>query len=199
MTYRVRVTGPRELGEQRSAPDAGAPALLPAEAAPTPGSGVLTVSVWGDPGQAMMQIDAAPPVAVGLRSTPDGLSVTVGGTVHQAWRAVDGERHWVFVDGIAVGFDDVPPPRRGNDTGPAGAEVRSPMPGTVIEVRVRPGQPVRTGEPLVVVEAMKMEHVLGAPHDGIAVLFVGKGDSVGVDQVVARVDQVAARVDPPEG
>jgi len=49
----------------------------------------------------------------------------------------------------------------------AGGPVLSPMPGTVTVVEVTEGQRVAAGDRLVVVEAMKMEHVLTAPGDGI--------------------------------
>ena len=41
------------------------------------------------------------------------------------------------------------------------------MPGLVLKVLVRPGQRVRAHQTLVVIEAMKMEHAIEAPHDGI--------------------------------
>ncbi len=41
------------------------------------------------------------------------------------------------------------------------------MPGTVIKVLVEQGQAVAAQQPLVVLEAMKMEHVVAAPHDGV--------------------------------
>ncbi len=49
----------------------------------------------------------------------------------------------------------------------AGGPVVSPMPGTVTAVEVVEGQQVAAGDRLVVVEAMKMEHVLTAPVDGV--------------------------------
>jgi propionyl-CoA carboxylase alpha chain len=52
--------------------------------------------------------------------------------------------------------------------GPSGALV-APMPGKVIELRVAPGQTVRAGETLLVIEAMKMEHPVRAPGDGTVV------------------------------
>jgi acetyl-CoA/propionyl-CoA carboxylase biotin carboxyl carrier protein len=61
------------------------------------------------------------------------------------------------------------------------------MPGTVMRLRVTQGQSVRAGEALVVVSAMKMEHVLVAPRDGTADILVREGDSVVVDEVVARL------------
>ena len=67
----------------------------------------------------------------------------------------------------------------------AGAgHLMAPMPGKVVEVRVAPGEPVRRGAPLMLLEAMKMEHTITAPVDGtvVAVHFAA-GDLVeeGVD------------------
>ena len=44
--------------------------------------------------------------------------------------------------------------------------VRSPLPGKIIDLRVKPGDTVSRGQPLLVLEAMKMEHTLTAPADG---------------------------------
>jgi 3-methylcrotonyl-CoA carboxylase alpha subunit len=52
------------------------------------------------------------------------------------------------------------------DTGPSGAnELRAPMPGKVTQVLVKAGDRVRKGQPVAVLEAMKMEHTLSAPGD----------------------------------
>jgi acetyl/propionyl-CoA carboxylase alpha subunit len=48
----------------------------------------------------------------------------------------------------------------------AGDEIRAPMPGKILEVKAASGKDVKKGEPLVVMEAMKMEHTLAAPRDG---------------------------------
>jgi acetyl/propionyl-CoA carboxylase alpha subunit len=45
-------------------------------------------------------------------------------------------------------------------------ELKAPMPGLIIDVRVQPGQAVQKGDPLLVLEAMKMENILKAPADG---------------------------------
>jgi acetyl-CoA/propionyl-CoA carboxylase biotin carboxyl carrier protein len=66
--------------------------------------------------------------------------------------------------------------------------VRSPMPGSVIAVRVAAQDPVAKGDVLLVVEAMKMEHALAAPLDGVvSELAVRVGDQVVVDQLLATV------------
>jgi 3-methylcrotonyl-CoA carboxylase alpha subunit len=52
------------------------------------------------------------------------------------------------------------------------------MPGTVVAVHVEPGRHVHAGEPLVVIESMKMESVIAAPRDGIVDrLLVAVGDT----------------------
>ena len=63
------------------------------------------------------------------------------------------------------------------------------MPGTVTVVEVEDGQPVDAGERLVVVEAMKMEHVLTAPVDGVVrELRARAGDTVAKDAVLLVVE-----------
>ncbi|UZX02522.1 biotin/lipoyl-binding protein [Arthrobacter sp. CDRTa11] len=71
--------------------------------------------------------------------------------------------------------------------GAADPAVRSPMPGTVVSVSVGDGEHVKTGQVLLSVEAMKMEHQLLAPLAGTVLLGVGPGDLVKVDQVLATI------------
>jgi propionyl-CoA carboxylase alpha chain len=64
----------------------------------------------------------------------------------------------------------------------------APMPGTVIRVAVAVGDKVAQGQPLLWLEAMKMEHTISAPTDGIvAELAVGTGQQVEVGAVLAVV------------
>jgi acetyl-CoA/propionyl-CoA carboxylase biotin carboxyl carrier protein len=62
------------------------------------------------------------------------------------------------------------------------------MPGTVTVVKVAKGEQVVAGQSLLVVEAMKMEHVIAAPHDGtVTEIDVTAGTTVAMDQVLAVV------------
>ena len=71
-------------------------------------------------------------------------------------------------------------------------ELRAPMPGQVLLVPASVGDEVRAGDPVVVLESMKMELVMSAPMDGsVAALNVAVGDRVVVDQPLARVEAVA--------
>ena len=61
----------------------------------------------------------------------------------------------------------------------------SPMPGLLVQVAVQPGQAVRMGERLAVIEAMKMENIVLAAHDGVVERIVATpGESVAVDEVI---------------
>ncbi|WP_233121606.1 biotin carboxylase N-terminal domain-containing protein [Tersicoccus sp. Bi-70] len=75
----------------------------------------------------------------------------------------------------------------------ADPEVRSPMPGTVVAVLAEAGATVDVGAPLVIVEAMKMEHTLTAPVDGVVAVHVAVGDRVAAGTVLA---DVAAAITP---
>lgn len=67
-----------------------------------------------------------------------------------------------------------------------GTKVPSPMPGTILSVNVSVGQSVKTGDVLMILEAMKMENDIVAPCDGtIKQLLVSKGATVNTDDVLA--------------
>ena len=83
---------------------------------------------------------------------------------------------FVDEDGRSVPFRLAPPPdvdraaRAAAGHGPgAAAEVCAPMPGAVLAVHIAPGASVESGQPLVTLEAMKMEHVVTAPTAGIVI------------------------------
>jgi biotin carboxyl carrier protein len=46
-------------------------------------------------------------------------------------------------------------------------DVKAPMPGLILEIKVQPGQEVKKGDPIMILEAMKMENILKSPGDGI--------------------------------
>ncbi len=63
----------------------------------------------------------------------------------------------------------------------------SPMPGLLTQITVKPGQEVRAGENLVVIEAMKMQNILKAENDGtVAEVMAKPGDSLAVDQPIIK-------------
>ena len=70
----------------------------------------------------------------------------------------------------------------------SGAEVKAPMPGTILSVKVLAGDTVAAGDVLAILEAMKMENEIIAPTDGvIGEILVSANDSVQSDQVLFRL------------
>ncbi|MDX2762095.1 acetyl-CoA carboxylase biotin carboxylase subunit [Streptomyces europaeiscabiei] len=119
--------------------------------------------------------------------TDDQVSVTVDGIRHTFHRAAD----WIGRDGDAWHVRDHDPVAAAlTGAAHAGADsLTAPMPGTVTVVKVTVGDEVAAGQSLLVVEAMKMEHVVCAPHAGtVTELDVTPGTTVAMDQVLAVVE-----------
>ncbi|GAA0480462.1 biotin carboxylase N-terminal domain-containing protein [Streptomyces olivaceiscleroticus] len=121
------------------------------------------------------------------RVAADRVAVTVDGVRHTFVRAGD----WLGRDGDAWHVQDHDPVAA-TLAGAAGAHgadsLTAPMPGTVTVVKAAVGDRVEAGQGLVVVEAMKMEHVIAAPHAGtVAELDVTPGSTVAMDQVLAVI------------
>ncbi len=67
-----------------------------------------------------------------------------------------------------------------------GEQVKSPMPGNILSVNVTPGAPVKAGDVMFILEAMKMENEIVAPADGtVKQVLVTKGSVVNTDDVLA--------------
>ncbi|MFE5757982.1 acetyl/propionyl/methylcrotonyl-CoA carboxylase subunit alpha [Streptomyces massasporeus] len=118
--------------------------------------------------------------------TADRVSVTLDGVRHTFHRAAD----WLGRDGDAWHVRDHDPVAASlTRAAHAGADsLTAPMPGTVTVVKVAVGDEVSAGQSLLVVEAMKMEHVISAPHAGkVTELDVAPGTTVAMDQVLAVI------------
>lgn len=66
--------------------------------------------------------------------------------------------------------------------------VKAFIPGTIAEIYVKKGNSVKEGEPLLILEAMKMRNILAAPFDGkVKQVLVTKGDQVGKNQLLVEM------------
>ena len=105
---------------------------------------------------------------VGGEYHPDGtLSIMLDGVRRKLTVLTHGSEAAVFLDGESWRLVEIDPlaPSAGED--PTAGRLTAPMPGRVTQLMVEPGSHVRRGEPLMIVEAMKMEHTVAAPADGI--------------------------------
>ena len=81
----------------------------------------------------------------------------------------------------------------------ASGSLLAPMPGSVVRLAVEPGQPVAAGEPVLVLEAMKMQHTITAPHAGtVTDLPVSVGSQVAAGEVLAVVSFETPRPSAPQ-
>ncbi|MFE9534345.1 acetyl/propionyl/methylcrotonyl-CoA carboxylase subunit alpha [Streptomyces sp. NPDC006691] len=122
--------------------------------------------------------------------TADRVTVELDGITHTfhragSWLGRDGDS-WNVLDHDAVEAALSGRAHSGADT------LAAPMPGTVTVVKVAVGDQVDAGQSLLVVEAMKMEHVISAPHAGtVTELDVTPGSTVAMDQILAVVTPAA--------
>ncbi|GHE41152.1 ATP-grasp domain-containing protein [Streptomyces vinaceus] len=122
--------------------------------------------------------------------TPDHVTVELDGVTHRFSHAASAEGIWLGRDADSWHVQDHDPVIAAlTGAGHAGADtLAAPMPGTVTVVKVAVGDQVVAGQSLLVVEAMKMEHVISAPHSGtVTELDVSPGTTVAMDQVLAVV------------
>ena len=136
--------------------------------------------------------DAAPPARIELLSLPGDGSVrfSCGGVSEQAMTVrASADRSWFHFRGQAFELQDlthVAVPRA--DAAPGDGLLRASMNGRVIALLVAEGDAVAAGQPLVTLEAMKMEHVHCAPRAGrVAALHVAVGAQVSARHVVAEI------------
>lgn len=125
---------------------------------------------------------------------PGVAAVEFGGRTHLVRWAAAGTRTFLHVDGVTAIYeiDSGGGARRGGGSGPDADALRAPMPGAVAQVYVRPGETVKIGQPLLVVEAMKMEHVIRAPHAGtVRAVHVRVGERVEGGAVVVEIGTTA--------
>lgn len=136
-------------------------------------------------------------IATGAVDSKGNFEYHVGARKFKGTAVVHGHNLHVFCDDGSERYDyvfDVPAPSvAGSESANSGAgevnkKVVTPMPGKIIKVLVKPGDEVTNDQPLLIMEAMKMEHVLRATRDGkVGEVWCAEGDFVGDSQVLIEL------------
>jgi propionyl-CoA carboxylase alpha chain len=115
-------------------------------------------------------------IAVQVRVLPNGYELSHQGVREKVWSYTEREAELARLMPV-------------KETGSSTRLVLCPMPGLVLSIAVKPGQELKAGETVAIVEAMKMENVLRAERDGkVKAVKVKEGDSVAVDAVIMEFE-----------
>jgi biotin carboxyl carrier protein len=114
-------------------------------------------------------------------------AIRLDGREHEVVTAAGGNRVFAWADGFAGEFERVSASRPAHARDASG-DLISPMPGRVRRILVENGAHAATGDVLLVLEAMKMEHAIRSPRDGRVRLHVGEGELVEAGVELAEVE-----------
>lgn len=131
-------------------------------------------------------------IANGVLGDNGHLNVSINGRKTKATFVREGQRIAIFISGKKYALELINQMETTEIDFEEVSGIQSPLPGKVVKVIVADGNTVKKGQPLMVVEAMKMEHTIFAPKDGIVdrVVF-SEGDQVeeGVELVILGLDK----------
>jgi acetyl-CoA/propionyl-CoA carboxylase biotin carboxyl carrier protein len=154
----------------------------------------VEIHTRGRAGAAHVAVGQGKPVPASVWWDGGDLVVTLDGITRRYTCARDGAVVWLGRDGHSWALRELEGARRVASDGAGAGPVLAPMPGTVTAVEVDQGQQVIAGARLLVIEAMKMEHVLTAPIDGVVrELHARPGGTVERDAVLAVVEPACTR------
>ncbi|MEX0928029.1 MAG: acetyl-CoA carboxylase biotin carboxyl carrier protein subunit [Balneolales bacterium] len=107
---------------------------------------------------------------------------TVEFTLNNVWHSVD------IIDEQAILLKEMGFQSKGSDVSDS---LTAPMPGKILDILVDEGKEVKQGDPLIILEAMKMENELKAPIDGfISAILVEKGTSVNKKEILIELKAI---------
>ena len=124
---------------------------------------------------------------IDLQRLPDGRwQVRQGETSVLAHGTRIGDVLWIHIDGRVHRLEAI---EAGANSAEEEGSFSAPMPGGVLDVLVSAGDMVTAGQPLLVLEAMKMEHRVTAPYDGrVVAVYVAQGDRVQQGESLLEVE-----------
>ena len=155
-------------------------------------SGVIRIGYRFDRDGLIVEIDGSPVTTELHSAAPDQIDLTAAGIRRRYHVYGAGRRTWVsssLGQSELVEVGRFPAPK----TPDAPGSLLSAMPGKVVTVLAAKGATVARGETLVIIEAMKMEHAVKSPSDGVVTSIpVSVGQQVEADQVLAVVEAAGA-------
>jgi geranyl-CoA carboxylase alpha subunit len=124
---------------------------------------------------------------------PHGVQALIDGVQLRAHWHRQGTLFWLQAGLDELHGEDLRLQPASRQQGPSSGAVLAPMHGRVVRIAVEPGQTVETGQTLLVMEAMKMEHRLAAPCAGrVAQLLASVGEQVAARRLLAHIDATSA-------
>jgi biotin carboxyl carrier protein len=134
-----------------------------------------------------VRIEDGPEITAEVR--PDGAIRLGDAPARTAWSVAAGDVRWVFLDGEVYRFEverDGPRKRAAGQHG----TLTAPMPATVLSVHVSPGDVVKAGDTLIILEAMKMELPVRAPAGGcVTAVHCQQGELVQPGLKLIEIDE----------
>ena len=156
------------------------------------GDTVHEVLARGHGGDWELQVDGCEHVASGAGNHDGRLQLLLDGSGQRARARFDGQMLELHDGQRRITLQRLGSQRAGTGEDAGDGQVRAPMPGRVVLVRVEPGQRVQVGDELLVMEAMKMELSVKAPRAGtVSALRAAGGDFVEAETVLVVVEDAA--------
>ncbi len=150
----------------------------------------LTVGEGAEAGEGLLTFQLRAPTQASTDTSVWTLDVAFAGDSTRTTVYMQGERVHVFLPRGARQLVEVDLLAHSGDSGSEGGRLTAPMPGKVVSFAVQAGDKVTQGQPLAVMEAMKMEHTIAAPADGEVVeLLYAPGDQVAEGAELLRLLQ----------
>lgn len=119
---------------------------------------------------------------------PTTLALWIDGHYQQARLAAQGNEQWVALDDDTFHVTRVRHRRSQRGGGEGQDTLTATMPGQIVSILVAPGERVERGQTLLLMEAMKMELRVTAPHDGtVSTILVSEGEAVERGQTLAEM------------
>ena len=127
-----------------------------------------------------------PKIRISKLDDKSRISVEIDGNPRLAHVSKVGDKWWIHLDGEIYIISELE--KGAKSLSKAEGGLSAPMPGTVLDVMVTVGQRVREGQPLMTMEAMKMEHRIVAPKAGEVIsIYFNQGDRVDMGSVLVEL------------